>query len=68
MPDLSKPPICPGECIRCGRIARYWFCTSCTAEPRYVNRIPKPKTVVKCICGGNHPVGGPGALELRATA
>ncbi len=55
MIDRSKPPICPGECDRCGRLARYWFCDFCLQTPRYVNRMPKPKktvTVVVCDCHG----------------
>lgn len=47
MVDYSQPPICPGECVRCGRIARYWFCTYCTAEPVYVDRTPKKQVVVR---------------------
>jgi hypothetical protein len=45
MIDRSQPPICPGSCDRCGRIARYWFCAQCTAEPVYVNRMPKANVV-----------------------
>jgi hypothetical protein len=66
MPDLSKPPICAGECIRCGRIAfTHWYCDFCLAKPRYVNRMPKKPAVVKCICGCDHPVKW--KLELEAT-
>ena len=50
--DMTKPPICAGECIRCGRIAKYWFCTTCTQPPVYVNRIPRKRlTLVSCNCG-----------------
>jgi hypothetical protein len=45
MSDLSKPPICPGECIRCGRIAQYWFCLQCLAVPVHVDRTPRPRIV-----------------------
>ena len=46
MIDRSKPPICPGSCDRCGRIAQYWFCAQCLAAPVHVDRTPRPKVVV----------------------
>jgi hypothetical protein len=48
MVDYSKPPICPGECRRCGRIAfASWYCEFCLARPVYVDRTPKKQAVVR---------------------